>query len=182
MPTDSEPDGIDQIQAELASAVGLLAIEFGRLELDVAELTAAALGKSDISTRDAINAVLSFRQKLDLVAALTSTRLADPAQIEEVQTCVQKLAHFEEERNGLLHAFWAFVRDEGESVPGIFVRAKARVHRKKGLTDHTKHVPAAKIRELAAEIAHFRRLFGMNGSLYHSADLLFNSGRVRGGA
>jgi hypothetical protein len=177
MPTDSTPEGIEELHDQLTSAVGCLAVEFGRLELDVSELASSALGRADLATRDAINAVLSFRQKLDLIGALAPARLTDPAQLTEVQVCVQRLQRFEDERNGLLHAFWTFVRDEGESAPGRFVRSKVRAHRKKGLTDHTKAVDVSDIRELANEIRKYRRIFGQQGSLYYSADLLYSASR-----
>jgi hypothetical protein len=175
MPTDSTPEGIEELHNQLTCAVGSLAVEFGRLELDVSELAASALGKADLATRDAVNAVLSFRQKLDLVGALAPARLTDSVQLAKVQACLQQLQRFEDERNGLLHAFWAFVRDEGESAPGRFVRSKVRTNRKKGLTDHTKAVEFSDIRELANEIRSYRRILGQEGSLFYSADLLYSA-------
>lgn len=171
---------LETLEEELAKAIGALAIQFGRLEHSVSELVTAAFGRTDIPSLQAINSVVSFRQKLDLVAALAPARIADQEELQEVQQCVRTLARFEERRNSLLHAFWAFEPSASEPGTRSLFQKRTRAHRVKGIVPSSHPADPRAIQGLANEIAEFRRLFGGRGSLYHAADMIYKSSKGRG--
>ncbi len=170
-----EEADLEKEHLSLAHAVGELAIQFGRLEWDVSELVAAAFGKADMVNRDAINSVISFRQKLDLVAVLAHARISDEEKLKEVLSCVTTLHGFEEERNSLLHAFWSRERTDTYPFRGGFLLNRTRADRKKGIKYIEKPADINAINELSKEIEYFRRIFGQEGSLYFSADILLSA-------
>lgn len=172
MTTSLDPKSVEALHTELSLAIGELAVHFGRLELDVAELVSSAFGRADIHTRDAINAVMSFRQKLDIVGALAPYRLKNPEHLAEVQQCIKTLGQFEEKRNSLLHAFWALERNPDTLSQAQFVQSRSRAHRTKGLIQSRNPSNILEIQALAKAIREFRNIFGQQGSLYFSADLL----------
>jgi hypothetical protein len=169
----SDARRMDELQAELASALGLLVISFGRLEHAVSELVAACFGRVDGCSSQSIDAVLSFRQKLDLVAAMAPYRLrGQPENLVQVQYCVQKLGEIEARRNSLLHSFWAWHPDPQSPNDFAFRQTRNRTDRKKGLRYVEASADVQSIRELTAEIEHWRRLFGANESIYEVARIM----------
>ena len=170
---------IQIVEDQLAAVIGRLAIEFGRLELDVAELVTAAFGVADIDSRDAVDAVLSFRQKLDLVSALASSVVSTPQQLDGVRVCIRRLGEFEEQRNSLIHAFWGLERSQAETSERNFVRSKWRSDRKKGLVRTVKPADVEGIQALTEEIIKFKRLFAGESSLYSAASYLLRGANAK---
>ena len=165
----------EDLETELAHALGALAIQFGRLEHSVAELVGAAFGRMDIASCEAINSVVSFRQKLDIVGALAPSRITDGESLLEVQQCIKQAGLFEERRNSLLHAFWAYEPATPSSTERGLLQSRTKAHRTKGLVTSRSAAKPSDIQQLAKEIEHFRRVFGGSGSLYHAASLLYES-------
>lgn len=175
--TDMEE--IQSVEDQLAAVIGRLAIEFGRLELDVAELVTAAFGVADIDSRDAVDAVLSFRQKLDLVSALAGSVVSTPQQLDEIRVCIKRLGEFEEQRNSLLHAFWGLERSQAGTSERNFARSKRRSDRKKGLVRTTKPAGVDGIQALTEEIIRFKTLFAGENSLYSAASHLLSGANAK---
>jgi hypothetical protein len=147
---------VDEAHAPLRDALGRLVIAFGQCELAAAELTAVALGAGNADARDSINAVLSFRQKLDLIAAMAFKRLNDPNEAQLLSDVLTTLAGFEEERNTLLHSKYQIkLGPEMYFNPTGFSRSKQRAHRKKGLVRVWTDVDVQAIDKLSRRIASY---------------------------
>ena len=170
---------VDDAQAVLRDALGRLAMAFGQCELAVAELTAASFGARNADARDAVNAVMSFRQKLDLVAALGVKRLTSPGADQLLQTVLAKLGYFEEQRNTLLHSKYHInVGPEMYFNPTGFSRSKQRAHRKKGLLRAWAEVDVDAINKLSREIVAYTSIFAPQGpvyDLYHAFERAYAS-------
>jgi hypothetical protein len=177
MPGSKSESEVEIEDIELAQAIGELAIQFGRLESSVSELVITAFGKADMESANAVSAVLSFRQKLDLVAALAPSRLTNSEHLEEVQSCIATLQRYEEKRNSLLHAFWGRELVNDYPFAGELIQSRTRAHRKKGLVHIRNEVNLTEIRALSKEIQQFRGIFGQKGSLYYCAVLMLEASK-----
>ena len=82
-----------------------------------------------------ITAELSFRQKLDLVAALFKYRCKDTAKQAELKGLIARIEKLEARRNTVQHSLWTHQSEEREQVTQFKITAK----RKNGLT-HTKNI------------------------------------------
>ena len=160
------------LETEMANAVGELAIEFGRLEYNVAELVSASFGRMDLASQYSIVAVLSFRQKLDIVGSLAPSRIADKQALASVQACIRQLSEFEEKRNTLLHAFVGIDFDTPDKDHYLL---RTRPHRIKGFIQSRKPVDPQTVKDLTAQIREFRNMFGPEGALYHSAHQMYEA-------
>ena len=170
IPTDFSKN--TALEIELASAVGELAIEFGRLEYNVAELVSASFGRMDLASQYSIVAVLSFRQKLDLVGSLAPSRLSDKEELAKIQACIRQLSEFEEKRNTLLHGFVGVDFDTPDKDHYLL---RTRPHRVKGYLQSRKPVDPQSIRALTFQIREFRNMFGALGALYQSARQMYEA-------
>lgn len=158
---------VDKAQAVLRDALGRLAVAFGQCEMAVSELTAASFGARNAEARDAINAVMSFRQKLDLIAALGVKRLTNPTDAKLLHAVLAKLGHFEEQRNTLLHSKYHInIGPEMYFNPTGFSRLKQRAHRKKGLLRAWTDVDIDAINKLSREIVAYTLIFEPQGPVY----------------
>lgn len=162
---EKEHAEFDKLMDELTPALGELVVEFGRLELAASEFAGASLGVVGIEQRDAIDAVLSFRQKLDLIAALVPSRISKEEDRVEVRKAIARMGEFEVTRNRLLHSFWGL----GGKSEVLLVRSKRRADRKAGLICTEEGIKVEEIRRLSDDIRQFCRLFGGQGTLYHAA-------------
>lgn len=150
----------------LAPALGRLVIVFGRLEFDLGKLVAAAVGVSDDAASDAVNAVLSFRQKLDIVAALAPERAPSPEDLLRIREAIGEMGEFEAQRNMYLHSQWGFFWGDH-----IMERRKVRAARATGLKRSAEEANVVQIESLASDIERFR---------YRHAEPLFETfGRLR---
>lgn len=158
---------IDELEAELRPAIGMLAIEFGRCELAVSELTATALGAKGADVRDVVDAVLSFRQKLDVVAAMGRKLLSSEEDLLLLTSCLNRLQTFEEQRNTLLHSkFNIVLPPPDEDGPHGFARSKRRTSRKTGLIRTWNNVNVESIVALADELRRYCTPFGEHTPIY----------------
>jgi hypothetical protein len=162
---------VDEAQAVLRDALGRLAIAFGNCEVAVAEVTASALGAFDADSRDGIDAVLSFRQKLDLIAAVGVKRLASSADAPLLEEVLRTLGQFEDQRNSLLHSKYHVKLNHAMYFkPEGFERSKQRAHRKRGLLRIWSDVDPTAINALAREIMAFSDNFEPRGPVYRLYD------------
>jgi hypothetical protein len=158
---------IDELEAEIRSAVGMLAIEFGRCELAVSELAASALGAAGADVRDVIDAVLSFRQKLDVISAMGRKVLSSKQDLKLLCSSLSRLQHFEEQRNTLLHSkFNIVLPPPDDDGPHGFARSKRRANRKAGLVRTWENVNVESIVTLADELRRFCAHFGEHTPVY----------------
>ena len=117
-----------------ATAIGLLVMQFNRLEHDLGELLAVFMKRANqeeyFENIAIMTAALSFGQKLDLLSALYLKRYkAFPAQCDIFKKLISQLCKFEEYRNALIHSRWgtqAFGDPE-------FKRFKPNIKGKRGL-------------------------------------------------
>ena len=82
-----------------------------------------------------ITAELSFRQKLDLVAALFKYRCKDTAKQAELKGLIARVEKLEARRNTVQHSLWIHLSEKRDQLTQLKITAK----RKNGLI-HTKNI------------------------------------------
>jgi hypothetical protein len=166
----------DEAECVLRDAIGRLAIAFGRCESAVSELVSAALGARSRDASAGINAVLSFRQKLDLIAAVGIARVSGGPGELQLAACIETLNSFEERRNTLLHSKYSLrLGPEDYFKLEGFARSKQRAHRKKGLVRQWVDVNVKEISELALSIERYTHSYPDRSPLTEAYWLLANT-------
>jgi hypothetical protein len=116
-------------ESMVATALGNVVIQFGRLEVALSDVVSAGLGDGGIEKRDIIDAILSFRQKLDVISCLVAISSYDDAMLNKARDMIKKLTEFESKRNSYIHSFWGLENSSSSSI----MRSKRKVKRKNGL-------------------------------------------------
>ena len=140
----------------LASSIGLLVMEFNRLEHDIGEYLAVFMKRTSqeeyFDNIAIMTAALSFGQKLDLLSALYLKRYDKlPAQCEVFRLIIRQVSKYEEYRNTVIHSRWG-TQTLGEDT---IRRFKPNVKGRKGLRQVAEEVDWRQIRAVCKEINEF---------------------------
>jgi hypothetical protein len=100
-------------QPAYLTAIGTLAVEIVNIEVLLSELLAAIL-KIAIDTADAIYfAPQSTGPRLSMIDAAIKTSLVGSPHLKEATACVEKVRHYANKRNDIIHHAWGLHDDSG---------------------------------------------------------------------
>lgn len=139
-----------------ATSIGLLFMQFNRLEHDLGEFLAVFMKRGSqeeyFENIAIMTAALSFGQKLDLLSALYLNRYrAQSTQCDIFKRIISQLSKFEEYRNALIHSRWG-TRTFGDSE---FKRFKPNIKGRKGLRQVATLADWRQIRMMCKEMKEF---------------------------
>ena len=139
-----------------ATSIGLLIMQFNRLEQSLGELLAVFLKRERqdnfFENIDIMTAALSFGQKLDLLSALYLKRYQKlTKQCHVFQKIIHQLSKFEEYRNKYVHSRWG-IRTVSDAE---FKRFKPKIKGRKGLKQDADPTDWRQIRTIYKEMQEF---------------------------
>ncbi|MGC4394290.1 hypothetical protein [Hydrogenophaga sp. T2] len=139
-----------------ATSIGLLVIQFNRLEYDLGEFLGVFLKRKNqeehFENIAIMTAALSFGQKLDLLSALYLKRYREqPKQCEIFKRIILQMSKYEEYRNSLVHSRWG-TQTFGDSE---FKRFKSNIKGRKGLRKVAELADWRQIRTICTEMQSF---------------------------
>lgn len=109
-----------------------------------------------------ITAELSFRQKLDLAAALFKYRCDDPVKRIELKALISRIEKLEARRNNVQHSLWIHQSEEPEQVTQLKITAKRKnglTHTKKIITPQQLYLLSKELNEATSDLSSFHISF-----------------------
>lgn len=125
-------------------AIGRISVEFSNAEMWVNAFSWQLIGP-DQFVGQIVTSKMSFRNTLDLFAALFRHRFKDALLHEKCDALLAKLANAEDRRNTMLHSMWTY-QTANLAEP---TRLKITAPRNRGLTHTKETVTAAQLEAVA---------------------------------
>lgn len=133
------------VSEEHCLAIGRITVAFSELDSWLSSFIWALIGPFDEQhLGQIVTAELSFRQKIDLLAALFKYRCKDIAKQLELRALLTKIAELEQKRNTIQHSLWIRQSENAEEV----IRLKITAKRKNGLIHSKKVVTVEQLDEI----------------------------------
>lgn len=142
-------------ETQITHAIGRVVICFNRLEHALSDVVSHGLGDGSIEVRDIINALLSYKQKLDVINALMSVRL-NGEQLVDARKVLERLAEYGARRNVLVHSFYGIDALSSDAL----MMFKGRLKRKCGFKKSATSADAEELKSFATELDEITSMLG----------------------